>query len=411
MEAGMKNARTEAKNDTGEKVRFNTATDEQIRQGLASDVYFTRTLNEIGRSGLDKRVSAEITVSGPLGNWFVFCGLDEILSLMGGVDIDIYSIPEGSMIKPRDQKGIPVPVMRFEGKYSEFGMYETSILGFICQSTGICTYSSRIKQILGETPFYSFGIRRMHPAISPMIDRSAYIGGAAGVSGILGSELIGQKPVGTMPHALSLIAGDDKAWKLSAGDNSSGQKKVLLIDTFMDEKFAAIKAAETINGVDYVRLDTPSSRRGDFSSIIREVRWELDLRGFNSVKIMVSGGLNAENIKDLKDAGADAFGIGTSIASARPFDFAMDIVEVEGTSLTKRGKYSGRKNVYKCDSCGSVTVRPADYGIYECSCGKKIENMLVRVMKSGKLIGKRENVDTIRNRCQENLRQIADFKP
>ncbi len=404
----MKDVKTEAKSDSRKEVRFNTATDEQIRMGLASDIYFTRTLEELHRSGSDKKVVAEITVSGPLGNWFVFCGLDEVLTLMDGVNVDIYSIPEGSIVKPRDDNGIPVPVMRFEGKYSEFGKFETSLLGFLCQATGICTYSARIKQILGETPFYSFGIRRMHPSISPMIDRAAYIGGAVGVSGILGAELIGQKPVGTMPHALSILVGDEAAWKLSASDNGNGQKRVLLIDTFMDEKFAAIRAAETINNVDYIRLDTPSSRRGNFPSLIREVRWELDLRGFRNVKIMVSGGLNAENILELKEAGAEAFGIGTSIASAKPYDFAMDIVEVEGTSLAKRGKYSGGKNVYKCQSCGSVIVKPSNYSKYECSCGNMVENLLGPVMKNGKLTGKRDDVEAIRKRCQESLHRMIN---
>jgi nicotinate phosphoribosyltransferase len=390
--------------------RFNTASDKQIKEGLASDVYFTRTLKEIAQSGTDKRVAAEITVSGPLGGWLAFCGLDEVLELLEGVDVDVYSIPEGSMIPPRDDHGIPVPVMRIEGKYSQFGKFETSLLGFICQATGICTYSTKIRSILGETPYFSFGIRRMHPAISPMIDRAAYIGGSAGVSGILGAQLIGQEPVGTMPHALSLLVGDEAAWKLSASDSREGQKKVLLIDTFMDEKFAAIKAAETVKGIDFIRLDTPSSRRGNFASLIREVRWELDLRGFKNIKIMVSGGLNAENIHDLKEAGAEAFGIGTSIASARPYDFAMDIVEVDGKPMTKRGKYSGKKNLYRCNSCGSVKVEAATDHEYICSCGNRVPNMIRQVMKHGSMINKKEQVEEIRNRCMKDLSGIESLK-
>ena len=397
-------------NSSANSYRFNTASDKQIKEGLASDVYFTRTLDEIAQSGTDKRVAAEITVSGPLGGWLAFCGLDEVLELLGGNDVDVYSIPEGSMIPPRDDHGIPVPVMRIEGKYSDFGRLETALLGFICQATGICTYSTKIKRILGDTPYFSFGIRRMHPAISPMIDRAAYIGGSAGVSGILGAQLIGQDPVGTMPHALSLLVGDDTAWKLSASDTREGQKKVLLIDTFMDEKFAAIRAAETIKGIDFIRLDTPSSRRGNFGSLIREVRWELDLRGFKNIKIMVSGGLNAENISELKEAGAEAFGIGTSIVSAKPYDFAMDIVEVEGKPLTKRGKYSGGKNVYRCESCGSVRVEPASDREYICSCGNRVPNMIRLIMKRGSLTSRKENVKEIRERCMKDLAGVASLK-
>ncbi|WP_393970871.1 nicotinate phosphoribosyltransferase [Oxyplasma meridianum] len=410
--AGVKvNIAVPEKNGISENTyRFNTATDKQIKEGLASDVYFTRTLNEVKKSDSDKTVAAEITVSGPLGGWFAFCGLDEVIDLLKGLDVDLYSIPEGSMIPPKDDRGIPVPVMRMEGKYSEFGKFETSLLGFICQATGICTYSTRIKAILGETPFFSFGIRRMHPAISPMIDRAAYIGGAAGVSGILGAQLIGQDPVGTMPHALSLLVGDDSAWKLSASDTMEGQKKVLLIDTFMDEKFAAIKAAESINGLGYIRLDTPSSRRGNFASIVREVRWELNLRGFKAVKIMVSGGLNVDNISELKEAGAEAFGIGTSISSAKPYDFAMDIVEIGGKPLTKRGKYSGKKDLYRCEKCGSVRVEPESQHEYQCSCGSTVPNLIRPILKHGTLVHKRENVQEIRNRCMKDLAGVASLK-
>ena len=40
----------------------------------------------------------------------------------------------------------------------------------------------------------------------------------------------------------------------------------------------------------------PSSRRGDFYRILEEVRWELDLRGHNHVKILASGGVDEYEI-------------------------------------------------------------------------------------------------------------------
>lgn len=79
-----------------------------------------------------------------------------------------------------------------------------------------------------------------------------------------------------------------------------------------------------------VRLDTPRSRRGSLADIVREVRWELDMRGYNQVEIFVSGGLDSDSIRQLMEAGADAFGVGTYVSSAPPIDFALDIIEVEG---------------------------------------------------------------------------------
>jgi nicotinate phosphoribosyltransferase len=48
----------------------------------------------------------------------------------------------------------------------------------------------------------------MHPAIAPMVERSAFIGGCDGVAVVKSAEFIGEEPVGTMPHALMLVMGD-----------------------------------------------------------------------------------------------------------------------------------------------------------------------------------------------------------
>src|SRR5207247_2683866 len=121
--------------------------------------------------------------------------------------------------------------------------------------------------------------------------------------------------------------------------------RIALVDTYYDEKTEAIIAAEEIAALAGVRLATPSSRRGDFASIVREVRWELDLRGHKDAKIYVSGGLDESSIPALVEAGADGFGVGTTLSNAPTVDFAMDIVEREGKPAAKRGQFGGRKDV------------------------------------------------------------------
>lgn len=394
--------------DYTKKLRINSASYEEIISGKASDVYFERSLEAAAKVKHEAHVVAEFTVSGPLDPWINFTGISEVLKLMEGKNVDLYAIPEGTIVSPRDSRGIPVPFLKIVGNYDDFGEFETAMLGFMCQSTGISTYSSRIRLELGDTPFFSFGIRRMHPAISPMIDRAAYIGGADGVSGILGAELIGAKPVGTMPHALALIFGDDKSWEMTVQKAGKEGIKTVLIDTYMDEKFAAIKAAQMFPDLDYIRLDTPSSRRGNFSNIVREVRWELDLRGFHHVKIMVSGGLKLENLSELKKAGAASFGIGTSIASANPYDFAMDIVELNGKPHAKRGKYSGSKNVLRCSKCRSQLVVPYGKESAKCECGGKMESLLVKYMSGGKIAHEVESPKEMRDRTLSELESLKD---
>jgi nicotinate phosphoribosyltransferase len=134
---------------------------------------------------------------------------------------------------------------------------------------------------------------------------------------------------------------------------------VALIDTFCDEKEEALRVARKL-GPDLfaVRLDTPSSRRGNMRQILEEVRWELNLRGFQQVKLFVSGGIDENKILELNPV-ADAYGVGTYISNAAVSDFALDIVEAAGQPLAKRGKKSGRKMVLRCPECFKSCVVPA----------------------------------------------------
>ena len=381
--------------------KFVMANDSDIMSGIVTDVYFEKTKQYLELMHSNPFVTMEITTQSSAYDYINFTGLNDAISLLKSHNLSVYAIPEGTVIMPRDSNGIPVPFMRIQGRYLDFAELETPLLGFLCQASGISSYSSLIKKSLGDIPFISFGIRRMHPAISAMIDRSSYIGGAAGVSGVFSSKILGIKPSGTMPHALSLILGDHEAWKVQY-DHSDF--RVFLIDTYMDEKFAAIRAAEEFPDIDYIRLDTPSSRRGNFPNLIREIRWELDIRGHKNIKIMVSGGIKLEDIPELVDAGVKSFGIGTSISSAKPVDFGMDIVNIEGRDITKRGKFSGIKNVFRCPECHRVQVHVSTENP-ECPCGKTMENIMVNYMDSGKTEID-ENLETVRKRSLYEIENI-----
>ncbi len=388
--------------------QFHTASDEEIRKGLTTDVYFKRTVEVLKRKNVQKNVLAEFTVGSLTGGypWAVFAGLEYVVKLLEGLPVSLYSLPEGTIFKSVDDAGIPIPVMAIEGEYSVFSELETPILGFICQASGIATKSARAKKAAGDATVLSFGVRRMHPAISPFIDRNAYIGGCDGVSSILGAEAIGIRPSGTMPHALILVMGEDEAW-LSYNETLPPEvPRIALIDTFGDEKFEAIKAAELIKNLYGVRLDTPSSRRGNMAKIVKEVRWELDLRGYKNVKIFVSGGLDEDDIPTLKEAGADGFGVGTSISNAPTIDFAMDIVEIEGNPVAKKGKFSGRKMVYRCKECLGLRVLSIGTTPGSCKCGSKFEPILNKVVENGKPVLEVPSAQEVRNYVLKQLSQL-----
>jgi len=392
---------------------FHYASDEEIKRGETTDIYFVRTKQIIEAKGLEKTpVVADVT-PGRLPRswpWGILCGIEEVAHLFEGITADVYSMPEGSVFYHEDCRGVREPVMRLEGSYGEFCIYETPLLGLICQASGVATRAARMRKTVGDNnALISFGIRRMHPALSPMIDRASYIGGFDGVSSLSGAKLLGVEPTGTMPHALIIVFGDQvKAWKAFDEIMPSNVPRIALVDTYSDEKMETLMATEALKERLYaVRLDTPASRKGDFAELIREVRWELDIRGFNHVKIFVSGGLNEENMKKLCEAGAEGFGVGTALSNAPTVDFAMDIVEMNDKLCAKRGKMGGRKQVWRCPKCLVDMVLPLDKPQPKCPhCKSKTEPMLKPLVENGKIVAKLPKPSEIRQYVHNQIQKL-----
>ncbi|MEM0478691.1 MAG: nicotinate phosphoribosyltransferase [Pyrobaculum sp.] len=360
------------------------ATPSDIASGLTSDVYFSYALETLKNAGLaDVRVRAEFHVSSLPRDykWALFTGLKEVIELLKGRDVTLYAMPEGTVFYEND------PLMVIEGPYSQFAVLETAILGIVRHYSSISTKAARVKKAVGDKLCLFFGARALHPAIQPMADRAAYIGGCDGVATIMGAKLIGIKPSGTMPHALMIIfkaaLGDHTlAWVWFDKVQPPELPRVVLADTFFDEREEALTAAKLLGERLWgVRLDTPGSRRGNIRRIVEEVRWTLDLHGYRHVKIFVSGGVDESQVLQLRDL-VDGFGVGTAISFPPSVDIAMDIVEVEvdgkWTPITKRGKLPGFKQVYRCGSRHVITPWGA-----ERPCG---EPLLVKWIENGRVV-------------------------
>ncbi len=383
---------------------FHIATESEIEEGKITDVYFERTCEIIEKKGIDKNVTAEIVCRHfpDEREWAVLAGMDECLSLLSKLNVNARALPEGSFFRENE------PVIEIEGMYSQFCKYETAILGLICQASGIATRASSCKMAAGKKDVLSFGARRMHPAIAMMIERSAFIGGCDGVAVIKSAEEIGLDASGTMPHSLVILAGDTvEAAKLFDEVIDPEVKRVILIDTFNDEKVEAIRVAKALGEKCFaVRIDTPRSRRGDIKEIIKEVRWELDHIDSANIKIFVSGGITDRIIAELKEI-ADGFGVGTFISNAPVIDFSMDIVEVNGIPMAKRGKLSGKKSVLYCPSCGAVDVVAKRRGEMRCRCGDIMNEKLLPAIEKGKRITEEKSSDSIRKTVLENLKKYS----
>lgn len=385
---------------------FHLANPDDIKKGKVTDVYFERTVRVLKAKHIDKKVTAEVRARIlPLDYpWAVLAGLDEIAYLLKGLKINLWGLPEGSLFHPFE------PVLFIEGNYSDFACYETPLLGLICQASGVATRAARCKKAADGKSIIHFGARRMHPGITPMIDRASFIGGCDGISVSKSAQDLGEEPIGTIPHALILLAGDTlEATRMFHEVIEPRVRRVALIDTLADEKFEALRLAEGL-GKDLfgVRLDTPPSRRGDLLKLLEEVRWELNLRGFNKVKLLVSGGINEKKIRELREV-VDSFGVGTWISNAPVIDFSLDIVEIEGKPFSKKGKRSGKKQLWQCSSCGTRLILPSKETVAKCSCGGELVPLLKPIIKEGKLVKNLPFPQKIRQYVLEQLEKIPSF--
>jgi len=320
---------------TDGQARFHSASHEEIASGLTTDIYFVRTLEILESMGLaDTPVVAEIFASRD----GICVGTEEIRYLLRDAGVKIETIREGEPFSAREV------IMRIEGPYARFGMYETPLLGMLAHASGWATAARHVVQVAGDTPVYVFGARHVHPAVAPVMERAALIGGMRGAACILGAKLAGQEPVGTMPHAFILIVGDTVRAATAYHElMPAGVPRLVLVDTFTDEAVEALRVAEAMGSeLTAIRLDTPKERGSVTPDLVREVRARLNLAGHRHVQIFVSGGVTPERIPALVEAGTDAFGVGSYVSGAPPIDMTMDLREINGKPLAKRGRTPGR---------------------------------------------------------------------
>lgn len=341
---------------------FDVVSPEAIREGRATDAYFQRTREALEGAGRNPHVVAEVTAdqfptSGEPngarrpqageqreagGAFEVFAGLKDAAHLLEGRPVDVHALPEGTLFDGG-------PVLRIEGEYLAFAECETSLLGFLSPASAQATAAREVADAAGDAPALSFGARHVHPSAAAALERAALVGGMDGISHVAAGEIFGREAGGTMPHALVICFGrgnQEAAWQAFDEHVPPEVPRVALVDTYGDETDEAVRAANAVESLDSVRVDTTSSRRGDFRHIVREVRWELDVRGHDDVGVFVSGGLTAGEVRDLRDV-VDGFGVGSYVSNADPVDFALDVVEVDGEPAAKRGKLSGAKQVYR----------------------------------------------------------------
>ncbi|GIT25821.1 MAG: hypothetical protein CM1200mP41_18650 [Gammaproteobacteria bacterium] len=81
--------------------------------------------------------------------------------------------------------------------------------------------------------------------------------------------------------------------------------------------------------------------------LVENVRKALDDEGFDYVRIVVTGGFDAEKITrfEAADVPADAYGVGSAFLGGQ-FDFTADIVKLNGRPMAKVGRSFSQMTVW-----------------------------------------------------------------
>lgn len=309
----------------------------QVLDGETTDVYFRRTCKVLTDLGRNPHVGMEIFC----GHGGVLCGVSQVVQILESVQFqgEIWGLEEGEEI------GKGEAALEIFGRYLDFGVYETAMLGALASCTGWATAAREVVTAAEGIPVISFGARHVHPNVAGILDYAAVIGGCAGCSTPLGARLTGTEPSGTMSHAYVLIMGDTvKAAEAFDRFMPPDVPRIVLVDTFQDEAVESVRVADALgSALEGIRLDTASERGGVTSGLVKEVRSRLDMAGHPRVQILVSGGVTPERIRRFREAGApvDGYGVGSYITAASPIDFTGDIREIEGKPVAKLGRIPG----------------------------------------------------------------------
>jgi nicotinate phosphoribosyltransferase len=103
----------------------------------------------------------------------------------------------------------------------------------------------------------------------------------------------------------------------------------------------------------------------------------------------------------------------TSITNARVIDFAMDIVEMDGRPLAKRGKMSGSKRVLRCSKCFQDRLVPFQkYRNHpipvsnRCPCGGRFKDLLLPLVRKNRILWDLPTPQAIRRYVLEQLPEV-----
>lgn len=231
---------------------------------------------------------------------------------------DIYAIPEGTVIFPRE------PMLKIIAPIMEAQLIETAVLNIMNHQSLIATKASRVCYAAQGDGVMEFGLRRAQgPDAGTYGARAAVIGGCVSTSNVLAGKLFNVPVSGTHAHSW-IMSFEDEYTAFEEYAKLYPNACILLVDTYDTLKSGvpnAIKVFKKMKdrGIKLtkygIRLDS-----GDLAYLSKEARKMLDNAGFNDAVIAASNDLDENLIESLKlQQGAEitSWGVGTYLITAK----------------------------------------------------------------------------------------------
>jgi nicotinate phosphoribosyltransferase len=341
----------------------------RLREGYYTDAYFNLTRDLLEAEDRHPRVVMQVFQKQEA----LLGGIDEAIAVLkecagrhadggweGGWDeLEVDALYEGDVIEPHET------VMTIEGDYSLFAHLETVYLGCMARRTLVMRNVKAVVNAAHGKPILFFPARHDHWLVQTGDGWAAHVAGAIGVSTDAQASWWGGRGVGTVPHGLiAAYGGDTVAAATAFAERYHGEMNVtVLVDFENDSVGTALEVAAALGPRLWgVRLDTSEAlvdkalqaereaegHHGVVPLLTRRVRAALDGAGHEHVRIVVSGGFDAEKIArfEAERAPVDAYGVGSSLLRGQN-DFTADVVRVDGRAVAKTGRHE-RPNPRLC---------------------------------------------------------------
>jgi nicotinate phosphoribosyltransferase len=335
---------------------------QRIRDGYYSDAYFNFTKRLLEREGRHPHVTMQVFQK----EESLLGGVDEAIAILragagtygpdgawipGWDALEVRALYEGDRIAPWET------VLTIEGDYALFAHLETVYLGPMARRSLVMRNVREVVDAAHGKPILFFPARHDHWLVQTGDGWAAHIGGSIGVSTDAQASWWGGTGVGTVPHGLIAAYNGDTvaAARAFCALYADTMNVTVLVDFDNDCVGTSLAVADALGDRLWaVRLDTSerladkamvdrfgaeAAPRGVAPELVHAVRDALDGAGHGHVRIVVSGGFNAERIRRFEDGGVpvDAYGVGSSLIRGAN-DFTADVVTVDGRPCAKVGR-------------------------------------------------------------------------